>query len=187
MGMATNNPMIKGPACQALDDISLNQPAIMKLQSELVAISGSNKFNGLENILADFLLPYRSNPAPYTSSQIAAIRQTLKKNWFDPTSSECYFPGLKVAEVYGIGLLKTLELALQFNVPIDAWWSLNNTTIDMSNVVSARQVTLFIGTPRPVVPKSEKAISASIERSVGFSTRDVDGAVSTTKLPIPGR
>jgi hypothetical protein len=181
MGHLTIEPCIKGPACQALDNISSSRAALTQLQTALVGISAA-KFAGLENVLAQYLLPARQ-PA-YTPVEIDNIRVHLKANWFDPTSPSCFFPGLEVANIYGVGLLKTLELALSRNVPIDAWWALDHVVMDMLNFATPRQVTLVIATPRPAGQLQSLSVTAS-EPTVGFSTRNLQGSIQSRKLQIP--
>lgn len=189
MGAAAppNSICIKGPACQALDDLSANRAGMQQLQAALASIAGTS-FAGIENVLATNLLSARQ-PA-YTQAQIDAIRSHLKECWFDPASPTGYFSGVAdVARTYGLGMLKTLELAIQGNLPIDSWWALDHTTVDMLNFATPRQVTLVIATPRPAVRGGGARMAAHIGQTpiVGFSTRVSHGSVQTEKLDIPGR
>lgn len=187
MGEATNNPCIKGPACQALDNLSANRAGMQQLQAALAGLAATN-FVGLENVLATHLLTARQ-PA-YTQAQIDGIRTHLKACWFDPASPNYYFPSVaEVSRTYALGMLKTVELALQGNLPIDSWWALDHTTVDMLNFATPRQVTLVIATPKPVVSSPETRIAANMTQTptLGFSTRSTQGGVQTEKLHIPGR
>jgi hypothetical protein len=156
---------------------------MLKLQSALQDLSRV-RFVGLENVLCADLLP--AIPS-YTPADIDKLRRHLRTCWFDPASASTFFPGISnVAQIYGEGLLKSLEQALERGVPIDAWWTLDHAKVDMLNFVTARQVTLIIATPRP--PKrlavAHQAAPAALP-TIGFSTHDVDGTVETAKLPIP--
>ncbi len=176
MAAYTDGPCIKGPACQALDKISLNQPAMKQLQLALAGISGS-KFAGLENVMAQYLFP-----AAYSQPDIDKIRVYLNAHWFDAASATYYFPGHDAANVYGAGLLKVLEQSIAKNVPIDAWWALDHATIDMLTLVTPRQATFIIATPRPNRTARAKAAAS---QTIGFSTRQIEGTAQTRQLEIP--
>ena len=186
MGVYGLNLAVKGPACKALDAISSNPAAMTKLQTALAGISGAH-FAGLENVLANDLLP----AANYSASQIATIKAALKEFWFDPNSPTTYFPGLDVAGPYGEGVMKVLEIALggpgRPGLPIDAWWFPNHPEIDMLNLISLRQVTLVIATPKPPVPPAPQASIQPVGRTIGFSTRLVAGQVLTEELKTTDR
>jgi len=181
MGIYALNLCIKGPACKALDAISSDLAAMTKLQVALAGISGAN-FAGLENVLADDLLP----AANYSASEIATIKAQLKEFWFDPTSPTTYFPGLDVSNPYGQGVMKTLEIA-RGGLPIDAWWFPNHPEIDMLNLKSPLQVTLIIATPKPVGQAVTQVATQPIGRTIGFSTRLTAGQVLTQELKVTNR
>jgi hypothetical protein len=181
MGIYAINLCIKGPACQALDAISSNTAAMTQLQAALAAISGAD-FAGLEDVLATNLLP-----ASFSANAIIKLKAQLKSNWFDPNSPSPYFPGLNVAGPYGLGLMKTLELALKSHLPIDSWWLPNHTEIDMLNLVSPRQVTLIIATPQPAAQAAGQAATQPAATTIGFSTRLVAGRVETREINIISR
>ena len=181
MGVYALNLCIKGPACKALDAISSDPAAMTKFQTDLAGISGAN-FAGLENVLANDLLP----AANYSASQIATIKAQLKEFWFDPTSPTTYFPGLDVAKPYGLGVMKVLEIALR-GLPIDAWWFPNHPEIDMLNLQSPRQVTLIIATPLPVGQSVGQVATQPMGRTIGFSTRLTAGQVLTQELKVTNR
>jgi hypothetical protein len=180
MGVYTPDPCIKGPACQALDAISSDKAAMTQLQAALTGISAN--FSGIENVLAQYLLP-----AAYSAAATDKIKAHLKACWFDPTSPTTYFPGLDVAKPYGLGILKVLELALERGVPIDSWWLPNHAEIDMLNFASPRQVTLVIATPSPANQALMQAVAQPMPSTIGFSTRLVAGEVQTRLLKIINR
>lgn len=186
MGMSTPDPCIKGAACQALDALSSDRNGMIQLQTALAGIAGA-RFAGLENVMAQYLLPAKK-PA-FTAADIDKIKRYLKATWFDPTSPSTYFPGKDVADIYGIGLLKTIELSLQNNAPVDAWWALDHGTVDMLNFATPRQITLIIATPRPAGQINAQIAVAAVapEPNAGYSTRHTGAAVVTRKLEIKGR
>jgi len=181
MGVYGIDLCIKGPACQALDAISTDAAKMRQLQTALAVISGAN-FAGLEDVLANDLLP-----AAFSPSAIAKIKAQLKSNWFDPSSPSTYFPGLNVANPYGLGLMKVLEAALGDGLPIDAWWLPKHTEIDMVTLKSTRQVTLVIATPTPVAQLAPQVAAQPTARTIGFSTRLVAGRVETREIKIVDR
>ena len=188
MGAATppSASTVKGAACQALDKLSLDRAALSRLQTALIGISAA-KFDGLQDVLAQHLLPARK-PA-YTATQIEGIRTHLKECWFDAASPTCYFPRVPVAEIYGAGILQTVSLSLDGNRPIDSWWALDHGAVDMMNFATPRQVTLIIATPRPAAGGADMRLLADrAEPAVGgLSTRFIGGTVQNQKLEIPDR
>lgn len=145
---APQSPCAKGPVTYCLDELSTkpNAPDLMKkLGDEIYKIEG-NDFRDLEKVLEIYLLQVIYND-PGKSAKVAAY---LKKFWFDETSADVFFPEIQpIAPVYATGLLKTLDLAIKKQLPIDSWWMMDHPDIEMLNLASPRQVTLIIATPRP--------------------------------------
>ena len=146
-GKAPGDPFVKGAACQCLDMLPAHPDKMEALQTALLGIA-SSEFVGLETVLGQFLLPLK-----YNASQTAQLVQHLKEYWFDPTSTNSYFPGIPVAKTYGRGLLKTLSLSMRTTppLPINSYWVLDHKEFYMLNLPPGRQVTLLIATPRPPV------------------------------------
>ena len=176
--VGAGNPCVKGAACQALDALSGNRHGLLNLQAGIASIAGAN-YHGLENVLGQHLLPVK-----YAAADVAKIVTHLKACWFDPTSSACFFSGMTVAPVYAQGMLKTIELSLASNtpVPIDSWWALDHSLVEMLNFATPRQVTLIIATPRP---GSRADLAAAGGATVGFSTRHQDGRLLDQVLHLP--
>jgi hypothetical protein len=172
-------PCIKGAACQALDTLSADRAGLVRLKDALQGIQNAD-YAGLEIVLGRHLLP-----AIYNASAIEKIVAHLRARWFDPGSPDCFFPGEKVACIYGQGLNMTLSLALGStpHLPIDAWWALHHRQVEMLNFKSPLQVTLVIATPPP--PRTVERLSAATPATVGYSTGLQDGAVGDYRLPIP--
>lgn len=153
---AHEDPVAKGPVTYCLDQMSVLDQADRHLQSLADAISrlSGKNFDGLEEAFAEYLFApiYGDRPA-----LIEKMTRYLHKCWFGPSSRDSYFPDHpNVARIYATGILKTIDLSLKGGpkkpLPIDSWWELNYPRITMINLVSKRQVTLLIATPRPAVP-----------------------------------
>ena len=145
---APQHPCAKGPVTYCLDELSVKNdaPALMQKLADEITKLEANNFHDLEKALETYLLQVVYNDA-VKSAKVAAY---LKQYWFDETSSDVFFPEIQpIAPVYAQGLLKTLELAKDQKLPIDSWWMMDHPDIEMMNLVSARQVTLVIATPRP--------------------------------------
>lgn len=133
---------VKGAACIALDKLSSDRGGLIALQAAIANLAPVG-YRGLENALGQKLMPVAFPPA-----ECERLTRHLKQRWFDAESDKCYFPGVDVARLYGEGMLKTIELALTSNLPIDTWWSRDHGTVEMLNLPTPRQITLVIGTPR---------------------------------------
>jgi hypothetical protein len=175
-------PCIKGAACQALDALSKDRAGLEALKGALREIQ-VREYAGLEHVLGRYLLP-----AAYGAGDVEEIVAHLTSCWFDPTSSDFFFPGLSVAPIYGQGLSTTLSLALEStpNLPVDAWWVLDHAEFGMLNFRTPRQVTLIIATPRPKAMQTLMR-ERSDKTTVGYSTHMQDGSVRDRELPIPRR
>jgi hypothetical protein len=171
------DPFAKGAACQCLDMLPAHPAKMSALQTALVGIAPS--FVGLETVLGNILLPLN-----YDEVETAKLVQHLKRYWFDPASSDCYFPGIQVAETYGKGLLKMLSLSMSSTppLPIDAYWVLDHAEFDMLNFKTAQQVTLLIATPRPRGDASVGALATE-----AWSTRAVGGRVEERRIVVRKR
>ena len=142
------HPCAKGPVTYCLDELSVKKdaPALMqKLGDEIMKIE-PNDFRGLETVFEHYLLQAVYND-PAKSAKVAAY---LKRFWFDETSPDVFFREIQpIAPVYAHGVLKTLDIAKNRQLPIDSWWMMDHPDIEMVNLISPRQVTLVIATPRP--------------------------------------
>jgi hypothetical protein len=177
-GTVPGDPISKGAACKCLDVLPAHPAKMTALQTALVGIAASG-YTGLETVLGTHLLPLIYNP-----SDTAKVVQQLKRYWFDPASPDCFFPGIKVAETYCRGLIRTLSLSMATTPPlrIDAYWVLDHAEFDMLNLKSARQVTLLIATPRPSGAGAGGAgISGSFATEM-WSTRAAGGRVEERRI-----
>lgn len=171
-GLAPNAPAIKGAACQALDALSTDRTKLEILRSALGAIKAAS-YQGLENVLGQHLLP-----AKFDAAETAKIVAHLRDCWFNVNSPKYFFPGTQsTAEIYGQGLTQTLILSLSGSgtpLPIDSWWLLDHTQVELLNFKTPRQVTLMIATPRP---GSGQPLDAG-HGTVALSTRSTGGRVT---------
>jgi hypothetical protein len=133
-----------------LDALSTRPDARELLQRLGDAIAGLRhiEFHGLHEVFARYLL------SPVLGGRdVAKLTEYLKDYWFDEKSGDAFFPIFQpIASIYAIGMLKTIELSLQEPnaKPIDSWWLLDHPSVEIINLVSRRQVTLLIATPRPL-------------------------------------
>src|SRR5215470_9383308 len=111
-GTVPGDPVVKGAACQCMDLLPAHPANMAALQAALIGISASG-YVGIETVLGAHLLPLKFNP-----SVTAKLVQELKSHWFDPASPDCLFHGIKVAETYGKGLLKTVSLSMAATPPL---------------------------------------------------------------------
>jgi hypothetical protein len=149
-------PCVKGPVTYCLDALSARPDARELLQRLGDAISGLRhiEFRGLQEVFARYLL------SPVLGGRdVPGLTEYLKDYWFDEKSGDAFFPNFQpIAPIYATGMLKTIELSLQEpnTKPIDSWWLLDYPNVEIINLVSRRQVTLLIATPRP--PKSPRLV-----------------------------
>jgi len=147
--ISSERPCVKGPVTYCLDVLSARPDARELLQRLGDAIAGLRhiEFRGLHEVFARYLL------SPVLGGRdVAKLTDYLKNYWFDEKSGEAFFPSFQpIVPIYAIGMLKTIELSLQEPnaKPIDSWWLLDYPTVETINLVSRRQVTLLIATPRP--------------------------------------
>lgn len=145
---APQHPCAKGPLTYCLDELSLKKDAaalMKKLGNEIIRLEPKD-FRGLETVFETYLLQeiYRD------AAKSAKVAAYLKRFWFDETSPDVFFPEIQpIAPVYALGVLKALDIAKDSQLPIDSWWMMDHPDIEMMNLVSPRQVTLIIATPRP--------------------------------------
>jgi hypothetical protein len=148
-------PCTKGYIPDGLDKISSLTDArarLTTLRNALLALGTG--YLGIENVfktcILDLIFP----------NDAAAVTAYLKKYWFDPNSPSAYFPGIQVAQIYGDGVLKCVELSLGGTpdpTPIDAWWvvdqpnvkMLSLALVDSGGVTRSKSVVLLVLTPRP--------------------------------------
>ena len=179
--MVAGNPAVKGAIPECLDEISTRPNARELMENLKKAIEGiaALDFHGLQVAFEKLLFQQIYPP----SISVDKLTDYLKRHWFDAASNEAYFPDLQpIAPVYAAGVVKTLELSLQGApdpIPIDAWWLLGHHTIEMINLVTSRQVTLLIATPRPPISRkfrrilSDKTEAWSTGRT-GITTRKIE-------------
>jgi hypothetical protein len=121
----------------------------MKALARALSDKASSNFPDLELTFDQYIF----SPLGVHANRIVAISGYLRSNWFDVDSPDVYFREMQpVAPIIGTGFLKTLELALKGDPqpkPIDSWWILDYPDVEMINLVSERQVTLLMATPRP--------------------------------------
>lgn len=139
------------------------------------------QFDGLADLFGKYLLANFIESAP----KIERIVDHLDHHWFGD-GRELFFPDEPVAQIYGTGVLHTLELSLAGNrepIPIQSWWipdfpSVKLLTLaqtDLDRTVTGPQVTLLILTPRPqgegrgtyiLRPESEVWLAEKIEGKI---------------------
>ncbi len=152
-------PCAKGWVPYSLDQCSKGRGARARLEglNRAIASLGPN-YQRLADVFNDHLLA-RIFPDAGLRARIVAH---LRTHWFDPSSSEAYFPNQKVAEIYAQGVVKAVDLSLKGRrpVPINTWWIVDFhevnrqvkmlTLTDVENELTVGgRVTLLILTPRP--------------------------------------
>jgi hypothetical protein len=107
-------------------------------------------YQGLEQALDDHLIA-RVVTGEGALERRRKIREHLKANWYDDSSSEAYFPQQQTGRVVAEGLLKTLDVALQSKepLPITSWWLPDFPEVKTLTMLDNDGVTLLIMTPRP--------------------------------------
>lgn len=148
------SPCAKGPIPYCLDELSTHPDARTHLENLRAAVEGlrTNSFRGLERVFEKFLF----EPAGFDLEKRSPATKSLEQHWFDERSPDAYFPNSQpIAPIYAAGVLKTLELSLKGKydpIPIDAWWVIGFSHVELINLVNSRQVTLLIATPVPPHP-----------------------------------
>ena len=151
--MDPNVPVAKGPVTYCLDELSTRKDARQRLDNLRVAIIGlkTKEFRGLEEVFAEHLLAhiYRGPK----KKNIKKVTDYLKSYWFDEKTGA--WPHFQpIAPIYANGLLKTLNASLGARrpppIPIDSYWIVGHSCVELVTLVSPRQVTLLIATPAPV-------------------------------------
>ena len=149
MGFAApDDPVAKGPVTRCLDELSVGYEARRRLTELHRALTGlaATQFSGLEKVFATHLFP-----GFYPPDQIDRITEHLRTAWFSPDTG--WWPSFQpIAPIYGLGLVQTLNASLAATgdpLAIDSYWVMEHTRVEMVNLVSPRQVTLLIATPRP--------------------------------------
>ena len=156
-GLPADAPCAKGWIPYGLDEISRGRGARARLRRLSEAIrSLAPNYQNLERVFDTHILSHVMTD-PRAREEFVAY---LSRHWFDATSSETYFPGQNVAQIYAEGVLKALELSLKGRrtaVPIDAWWVVDSqeikiltfADIDEQGMTVGGRLTLLILTPRP--------------------------------------
>lgn len=149
MGLAEpNDPVAKGPVTRCLDELSISpeaRPRLEALRRELIGLRDKG-FVYLETVLAQHLFR-----GLYAQDEIGRIADYLRTYWFSPETG--WWPSFQpIAPIYALGLLRTINasLAAKDPLPIDSYWIIGHTHVELVNLVSSRQVTLLIATPPPV-------------------------------------
>jgi hypothetical protein len=144
-------PALKGAIPECLDAASRSDNARQLLKNLQAGIESLRK-TSFEN-LTDVFVKHLFTPTFKDSKRTRAIADYLEKHWFDASSDSAYFRDLQpIAPLYAEGILTTLKLSLRTRpkpTPIDAWWLLDHHGFELINLVSDRQITLLIATPRP--------------------------------------
>ncbi len=141
----------KGPLFHHLDEMSTRPNArdLLTTLEQALSNTASSDFPNLEMTLAHHLFL----PLGVAAPQIRSISDYFISHWLDVGSPDVYFPEKQpIAPIIGTGLLKTLQLSLSGAPqpkPVDLWWVLDYPDVEIINLVSARQVTLLLATPRP--------------------------------------
>jgi hypothetical protein len=145
-----DDPAAKGPATECLDALSVAPDARDRLRALVAALLEiqAASFSGLEDVLARHLLSVL-----YNAEQSARIAEDLRATWFSETG---WWPTFQpIAPIYGLGLLQTVRASLSSSgppIPIDSYWMLGHTSVELITLVNPRQVTLMIATPTPPQP-----------------------------------
>lgn len=180
----------KGAICFALNEFSRGNNArkrVKKLRVELAKLAPSYK--GLAECFGEFLLPFVFKTKATRDNVVAY----LNDHWFDPASPGAYFPGIMVAQIYGTGVLKALDLSLGKTgapVPFDSWWFLNCDQVELHSLVEQQGgttvstvVSLMICTPRPpVMGVTPSGPSILGKTSQAYTTRQVGRKIVTLKV-----
>lgn len=140
----------KGPVFVALDDMSVRPDAGTLLSQLATAISGTaTSYSNLDDIFAQHLF----TPMGMTEALRPDSLAYLKRTWYDANSKDNFFHAYQpIGPIIGQGFLKTIEISLKGGgtpLPIDSWWLMDHTDFEVINLVSARQVTMLVCTPRP--------------------------------------
>jgi hypothetical protein len=139
-------------------------------------------YQGLEDVLAARLLIQ-----VYNAAQIGDITAYLRTYWFSETTG--WWPSFQpITSIYAQGLLQTLALSLASKPaprPIDSYWLMGHTHVEMVNVANPRQVTLLIATPAPPVAAGGGIMGATSEawvtlRRAGNTQSEIDPATGQT-------
>ena len=147
-------PIAKGVVCFCLEEFSKGKGARGRVQALRDAVAAlAPGYAGLAEVLDQHLVRHVFSKAGTRQNILAH----LKKYWFDDTE-DAFFPDTPVSQIYGEGLLKTLDLALSNKaetLQIASWWILDQPAVVMANLADLEEgavvgtVTLLILTPRP--------------------------------------
>jgi len=177
-------PFAKGPITYCLDQISVGPNARQAMERLKKAIEGLEGigYHGLEKAFEIHL----TQPVYADATRSSRVTAYLTKHWFDASSPDAYFPEFQpIAEIYATGVIKALEESLKGKpdpIPIDAWWILDYPDVELMTLVSPRQVTLVIATPRPAGPVSSALWG---EDAAAWATGRF--GIQTRRLPYRGK
>ncbi|MGH6660568.1 MAG: hypothetical protein ACREA0_23755 [bacterium] len=195
-------PTAKGPVTYCLDELSKRPDArqrLVQLRDAIIDLGSKGKsgkgggFHGLENVFAKHLLVhiYRDpkDPAKPDKERIDRVTKYLKTSWFDEETG--WWPHFQpLAPIYAHGLLKTLNASLRGSppMPIDSYWIIGHTTVELITLKSKVQVTLLIATPPPLDPAPKGIWGESSEawataRRAGRIAGEVDPTKNDSKVP----
>jgi hypothetical protein len=178
-----NDSVAKGPVTICLDQMSVQANARARLEAlrQAVAALAPNNFQGLEGAFAQYLFPGFFSPA-----QITSITSYLGQYWFNEATG--WWPAFQpIAPIYATGLLTTLNLSLapKDPLPIDSYWILNHSQVELINLAAARHVTLLICTPQPIERPpsgmwSEESQAWVTTRRAGITPGEVNPVTNTS-------
>jgi hypothetical protein len=189
-------PVAKGPVTYCLDELSKKPDArtlLGDLRDAIIALGGkvNSDFSGLEDVLAKKLLePIYTGKNEY---KVDKVRQYLKTYWFDEATG--WWPHFQpVSAIYANGLLKTLNASLQGSqpqpIPIESYWFIGHTNVELVTLVNERQVTILIATPPPGVAPSgifgESSEAWATTRRAGELPNEVDPTDNDSEVPPSG-
>lgn len=195
-------PAAKGPVTFCLDELSKRPDArqrLGELRDAIIDLGGKGKsgkgggFRGLEKVFAKHLLAhiYRDpkDPAKPDKTKIDKVTKYLKTSWFDEETG--WWPHFQpIAPIYAHGLLKTLNASLRGSqpMPIDSYWIIGHTTVELITLKSKVQVTLLIATPPPLEPAPKGIWGESSEawataRRAGRIVGEVDPRKNDSRVP----
>lgn len=180
-----NDPCAKGPITYCLDEMSTGKDARSRLSAlaDACVKLKSKNYQGLEQVFATHLLKYC-----YNKEQVKKIAAYLKECWFNEKTG--WWPSFQpIAPIYAEGLLKTLNASLKPKqpLPIDSYWIIGHSRVELLTLISKQQVTLLIATPPPIelAPKgiwSESSEAWVTARRAGKHAHEVDPASMDKKV-----
>jgi len=155
----------KGSILYALDQLSTGPNARDALEglSRAIGDKATSDFTDLETTFDHYLF----SPLSMATARISAVKQHLRQRWFDLTSPELFFLEFQpIAPIVALGIMKAIDASLKEQpqpLPIDSWWVVDHTNVEMITLVSKQQVTLLFATPRPPIRTPAELWSPEVE------------------------